>query len=290
MAKTIGNPGSWLAQIFAGAGHHVSESAASLGGRGAEAGEIAVREITMDDLREALRRGAEDFAAFRTDVLMLCLIYPFAGLCLAWLAFSGGQIALVFPLVAGFALIGPVAAVGFYELSRRREAGQKASWGDAFGFLSGPSLGPILVLGAYLFALFVTWMIAAWWIWRLTLGPEPPASAAAFTSDVLTTGAGWAMIVVGIGVGALFAASVLAMSLVAFPLLVDRHVGLPAAVATSVEVARKNPRTVAAWGAIVAASLAIGAIPALLGLVVVLPVLGHATWHLYRRAVAPPRG
>jgi len=289
MAKTIGNPGSWLAQVFAGAGHHVSESTASLGGHGTEAGEIVVREITLDDLRDALRRGAADFAAFRTDVLMLCLIYPFAGLCLAWIAFSGGQIALIFPLAAGFALIGPVAAVGFYELSRRREAGQKASWGDAFGFLSSPSLGPILVLGVYLFAVFVAWMIVAWWIWRLTLGPEPPVSVAGFAGDVLTTGAGWAMIVLGIGAGFLFAAAVLAMSVVAFPLLLDRNVGLPAAVATSVEVARKNPRTVAAWGAIVAASLALGAIPALLGLVVVLPVLGHATWHLYRRAVEPQR-
>jgi uncharacterized membrane protein len=108
------------------------------------------------------RRGAEDFAAIRTDVSMLCLVYPFAGLLLAWLAFSGGLIALVFPLVAGFALVGPVAAMGLCELSRRREAGQKANWGDAFGFLSRPSLAPILVLGAYLVALFVAWMIVTW--------------------------------------------------------------------------------------------------------------------------------
>jgi uncharacterized membrane protein len=289
MAKTIGNPASWLAQAFAGAGHHISENAASLGGHGAETGAIAVREIELGDLRQALRRGVEDFAAFRTDVLMICLIYPFVGLCLAAIAFNGGHLALIFPLVAGFALIGPVAGVGFYELSRRREAGQEAGWGDAFAVLSGPSLGPILVLGAYLFALFVAWMIVAWWIWRLTLGPELPASLAGFADQVLTTPDGWAMIVVGIGAGFLFAASVLAMSLVAFPLLVDRDVGLPAAVATSLAVARKNPRTVAAWGAIVAVSLVIGAIPALLGLVVVLPVLGHATWHLYRRVVEPPR-
>lgn len=288
MAKTIGNPASWVAQAFAGAGRHLGENAAALGG--ADTGAVELREITLGDLREALRRGAEDFAAFRTDVLALCLIYPFVGLALVWLSFSANQLPLIFPLAAGFALIGPLAAVGFYELSRRREKGQPAGWGDAFGFLSGPALGPVLVLGGYLLSLFVAWLVIAHWIWRLTLGPEPPESVAAFLGDVFFTPAGWAMIVIGCGVGFVLAAAVLAMSLVSFPMLIDRNVGVPVAVATSLAVARKNPRTVAAWGLIVAAALVAGSIPALLGLAIVLPLFGHATWHLYRRAVAPPGG
>lgn len=288
MAKTIGNPASWVAQAFAGTGRHLSENAAALGGT--DTGAVELREITLGDLREALRRGAEDFAAFRTDVLAICLIYPFVGLALVWLSFSTKQLPLIFPLVAGFALIGPLAAVGFYELSRRREKGLPAGWGDAFRFLSGPALGPVLVLGGYLLSLFVAWLVIAHWIWRLTLGPEPAVSVAAFLGDVFFTPAGWAMIVIGCGVGFVLAAAVLAMSLVSFPMLIDRNVGIPVAVATSLAVARKNPRTVAAWGLIVAAALVAGSIPALLGLAIVLPLLGHATWHLYRRAVSPPGG
>lgn len=289
MARTIGNPGSWLVQGFAGAGRQLSENTAALGGHDRSSAPVQVREIGTEDLRAALRRGAEDFAVFRTDVLVLCIVYPFVGLSLAWLAWSGGQVALIFPLVAGFALIGPLAAVGFYEMSRRREAGLSAGWSDGFGALSGRVLAPVLALGFYLFAMFVAWMIVAWWIWRLTLGPEPPASVAAFAADVFTTGPGWAMMLIGIGVGFLFAVTVLATSVVAFPMILDRHVGLPEAVATSLAVTRRNPRTVLTWGAIIAVSLVLGALPALLGLVFALPILGHATWHLYRRAVGPAR-
>jgi uncharacterized membrane protein len=112
-------------------------------------------------------------------------------------------------------------------------------------------------------------------------------SVGAFVSDVLTTRAGWTMIVVGCGVGFLFAALVLTISVVSFPLLLDRDVGVEAAVATSARVVRTNPVAMAAWGLIVAAGLVVGSLPLLLGLVIVMPVLGHATWHLYRRVVRP---
>ena len=123
--------------------------------------------------------------------------------------------------------------------------------------------------------------VAAAIIW-----PEPPASVMAFVGDVFTTGAGWAIIVVGMGVGFLFALLVLAISVVSFPLLLDRDVGLGVAIWTSVRVALANPRAIALWGVIVAVGLALGSIPLFLGLIVVMPVLGHATWHLYRKVVA----
>ncbi len=286
MARTIGNPLSWIAQGLAGASQHVGSTAAALGG---DTGEVPqVRDITLDDIRDALRHGAEDFAALRSDVIFYCLLYPFIGLTLAWFAFNNDLIPLLFPLISGFALLGPIAAVGIYELSRRRETGLSAGWGDAFSVFSAPSFGAIVVLGGYLLALFVAWLVAAHWIWRLTMGPEPPTSPGQFALDVLTTPAGWAMVVLGVGVGFVFATAVLAISLVSFPLLIDRNVGVPVAVATSIRVARRNPRTVAAWGLLVAVSLALGAIPALLGLAIVLPLFGHATWHLYRRAVVAP--
>jgi uncharacterized membrane protein len=156
---------------------------------------------------------------------------------------------------------------------------------DAFGVLRSPSIGSIMLLGLMLLALFLIWLVVAQVIFLVTLGPQPPASAASFISDVFTTGAGWALIVVGIGVGFVFALLVLAVSVVSFPLLLDRNVGIGTAVSTSMRAVAANPGTMAVWGVIVAGGLVLGSLPLFLGLVVILPVLGHATWHLYRKVV-----
>jgi uncharacterized membrane protein len=256
--------------------------------RGSEASRHAVpavRRITTADLEDALRKGIDDFAAYRTDVIFLCLIYPIAGLALLWLSAGYNMVPLVFPLASGFALIGPVAAVGLYEMSRRRERGASVTWMDAFGVIQSPAFGAIFVLGLALLAIFVLWLYTANLIYQATLGPEAPVSAAAFVRDVFTTQAGLEMIVVGVGVGFLFAVLVLTISVVSFPLLLDRDVGLIAAVGTSIRAVAANPETMAIWGLIVAGGLVIGSIPAFLGLIVVVPVLGHATWHLYRKVV-----
>jgi len=245
----------------------------------------AVRRITAADLRDVLRRGFEDFGACRTDVVFLCLLYPILGLVLARMAWGYGMVPLLFPLVSGFALIAPFFAVGLYEMSRRREAGVAIGWADAFGVASSPALGSIVALGLVLAALFALWLGAAHIIWLLTLGPEPPVSLQAFMNDVLTTRAGWTMAIAGIAAGFVFALAVLVLSVVSFPLLLDRDVGVGTAISTSIEVVRRNPGPMALWGLIIAGSLVIGAIPLLLGLAIVFPVLGHATWHLYRKVL-----
>lgn len=284
MAETIGNPLSWSVDAVRGAGRHLGAVAESASSEDAAAPQV--QRIGYDDLRIALRRGVEDFAAFRSDVVFLCVIYPIIGAALVWLAYRGDLLPLLFPVVSGFALVGPVAAVGMYELSRRRERGEPSSWGDALAVAGSPSFGAILMLGLMLGLVFLVWILTAQGIYAITIGPEAPASLGAFARDVLTTGAGWAMIVLGVSVGFLFAAMVLATSVVSFPLLLDRRVGLPVAVATSIRVAAASPGPIAAWGLIVAVGLALGSAPLFLGLIFVLPVLGHATWHLYRRAVA----
>ena len=283
MVKTIGNPLSWTAQRLAGAAGHVSHSVEKIGGDHVD--QPQVQTLTMDDLRMALQKGLDDFAAARADVMFICLIYPVIGVILAAVGLNANLLPLLFPLAAGFVLLGPLAAVGLYEVSRRRENGEKVSWIAALGVVRADNFGAIVVLGLYHLALFVAWMVVAHWIYSLTLGPEPPNSVAGFLSDVLTTGAGWTMIIVGMGVGLVFALAVLAMSVVSFPLLLDRNVGIPTAVITSVEVCRRNPRVIGTWGLIIAAGLLAGSIPLFIGLIIFMPVLGHATWHLYRTAV-----
>ncbi len=285
MAKTIGNPLSWGAEAVGAIGRSLSQAAGGM--RGEVTAEPVVREITPADLRESLKLGLDDFLALRSDVIFLCLFYPLIGAALVFSAMNANLAPYIFPMASGFALLGPVLATGLYEMSKRREAGESVSFADAFAPFSAPNFGPILALGLYLLAVFLVWMVAAAIILRLTMGAGAAPTAAGFFSDVFTTGGGFALILVGTGVGAIFAAAVLALSVVSFPLLIDRNVGVPMAVRTSVEVTRRSPKTVALWGLIVAAGLAIGSAPLFLGLIVVVPVLGHATWHLFRRAVAP---
>ncbi len=285
MANTIGNPLSWGARVLGNAGKDIGAVTREIGGEGAAPPEV--RRIGVADLREALRLGLGDFTALRSDVLVAGLIYPIIGACLIWAAYHRSLLPLAFPLLSGFALIGPAAAVGLYEMSRRREAGQAAGWSDGFAVLGSPRFGAILLLALAHFVVFILWILTAHGIFVVTMGPEAPATATAFVTEVLTTPGGWAMIALGIPVGFVFAALVLAASVVSFPLLIDRAVGLPVAVVTSFRVARENPGTIALWGLIVAGLLAAGSAIFLLGLAVTMPVLGHATWHLYRRAVAP---
>ena len=286
---TIRNPVEWGVDQFKHAAL-AFESAGRVGRRTREnlhSPAPAIRRITIADLGSILAKGYKDFAAFRVDVVFLCVIYPLVGLVLARLAFGYDLLPLLFPLASGFALVGPFAAIGINEMSRLREAGAAASWADAFGVVRSPSFGGIVVLGLLLMAIFLLWLVAAQTIYEVTLGPAPPASVSSFIDAVFTTDRGWVMILVGVGVGFLFALLVLAISVVSFPLLLDREVGVDTAVLTSIRALMVNPAPMAAWGLIVAGSLVIGSLPFLFGLIIVMPVLGHATWHLYRAVVAP---
>ena len=283
----VRNPLEWAWDHLKQTGHAVEATAHTMEGawEDREAAPPTVRRIGAADVGDALAKGFKDFGACRTDVIFLCLLYPIAGLVISRMAFDYGMVALIFPLVAGFALIAPLFGVGLYEMSRRRERGIETGWTDAFGVVRSPAIGSILVMGLLLLAIFSVWLFAANLLYTVTLGPDAPVSMAAFARDALTTPAGWTMIGVGMGVGFLFALAVLLISVVSFPLLLDRNVGVGTAIATSVRAVRANPGPMAMWGLIIAASLVIGAIPLLIGLAVVLPVLGHATWHLYRKVV-----
>ena len=194
MTGTIGNPGSWIVDEARIASRHVASAVNRLGSHDLEHEPMPeVRKISVEDLREVLQKGFEDFRECRTDVAFLCLLYPAIGLCLAWIAFDRDLLPLLFPAISGFALLGPVFGVGLYEMSRRREMGLDANWADAFGVMARPRFGAILALGVLFGGVFVAWLLTASGIYSVTMGPEPPVSLAAFLRDLFTTAGGWTM-------------------------------------------------------------------------------------------------
>jgi uncharacterized membrane protein len=250
--------------------------------------EIVIRAIDLHDLRVALSQGWDDFLDKRGDLLFIGLIYPMAILLAALYVSHASILPLIFPLVAGSVLLGPAVASGFYELARRRERHLDTRWRHFFDVIRSPSAFSLVGLTSMIFLLFVLWISAAWAIYSATIGAAGASRSGTvpeFLDALLGTSEGWLMIAVGNLVGLGFAVVVLAISVVSFPMLVDQPVGIGVAMRTSVRVALKNPVTVAVWGLLVVGLLVLGALPALVGLAVVFPVLGYATWHLYTRAV-----
>ncbi|MGN6472006.1 MAG: DUF2189 domain-containing protein [Rhizobiaceae bacterium] len=258
-----------------------------IAGAGERPVELGVRKIRYADLEEALRRGLDDFMSKPSHYVFLCLIYPLVGVVLAAWTSGNNALPMLFPLMSGFALIGPLAGVGLYEISRRRELGMDTSWQHALEVRHSPAIPSIVAMGVYLLCVFVLWLLAAKAIYVWQFGDRAPASVGAFLHELFTTRAGWMVIVFGNLAGFIFAVVVLATTVIAFPLLLDRDAGAYEAVTTSFRAVMVNPGQMAAWGLIVAVALVIGSIPIFAGLAVVVPILGHATWHLYRRLVEP---
>lgn len=270
-----------------------ASTTSSIGGEGRSTSSIArdrpaIRRIQVADLLQALRSGWDDFRAAPTQLIFLCVIYPVVGLIAAKAAFGYQVLPLLFPLASGFALIGPLAAIGVYELSRRRERGMDPSWLDAFAVLRSPQAVSIAGVALLMLGIFAVWMFAAAAIYSATVGRElaaGPETMGGFLHAVFQTRAGWALIALGNLAGLVFAGVVLTLTVVSLPMLIDRDAGVAVAIGTSVRAVRENPRVMAVWGLIVAASLLAGSALCFAGLAVALPVLGHATWHLYRRVV-----
>lgn len=246
-----------------------------------------IRQIGVSDVFDALRRGLDDFWDKPSHYVFLCLIYPIVGVFLITWTSGGNALQLIYPLMTGFALLGPVAAIGLYEISRRREQDLDTSWRHAFDVRKSPAMPAIVALGIMLVALFVAWMLTAQALYSYLYSEAVPASFSGFVTDVLTTQRGWTLIVLGNFIGFLFALVALSTTVVAFPLLLDRDVGAYAAVETSARAVIANPVPMLLWGLIVAVALVIGTLTLFVGLAVALPVLGHSTWHLYRKVVAP---
>jgi uncharacterized membrane protein len=246
---------------------------------------IPVRKITNEDLRLSLRQGYEDFGDLRGDLIFAGLIYTVIGLAAVVMTTSRPLMPFFFPVVAGIALLGPVAAVGFYELARRREKGQEVHWFNFVDVRKRPSVDDMGMVAGLLLLIFVAWLIAAGGLYALIFGWAPPTSIAGFLSTVFTTPRGWALIAAGALVGAVFGWLVLALSVASLPMLVDCDVSAAEAVSTSWRASHANKGRMIRWGMIVSALLVVGSIPLFVGLAFVLPWLGYSTWHLYTRLV-----
>ena len=260
-----------------------------------------VRKIGPSDLKDALAKGLADFSAKPSHLVFLGLIYPLVGIGLV----VGASPQLIFPLLSGFALIGPFAGIGLYEISRARELGLDTSWRHAFAVVRSHSIFPILSLGLLLAVIFACWLFTAQALYVSLLGPAPPQSFTQFITTIFDTPQGWKLIGFGTGIGFVFAVLALSLSVVSFPMLIDRPIDaeaidveiehpviaptidVPIAIQTSIKAVLMNPFTMALWGLIVAGSLAIGFLLMFAGLAVVVPVLAHSTWHLYRKVVEP---
>lgn len=237
------------------------------------------------DIPAACLAGWRDFLAKPSHNILLALIYPIAGIAIIWTV-SGAAPQLLWPLVSGFVLLGPVASIGLLEISRRRECGEQPQWRHVATVFSGPANGAALRIAITLIAIFGGWIASAQVIHRFTLGSAGPGEAGVLVERLFGTAQGWALLVVGNGMGFVFAVTVLAIGTFSIPLVLEGERSARRAMARSARVVIDNPYPMALFGAVVGSGLLAGAALLLVGLAVALPVFAHATWHLYRRAFA----
>ncbi|MBH1973619.1 MAG: DUF2189 domain-containing protein [Rhodobacteraceae bacterium] len=246
-----------------------------------------VLHMEFADLRASLAEGWADFRRAPLFGFAFAAVYVLGG----WVIYAAmtvkGQIWWTLPAAAGFPILGPFVACGVYEVSRRLEAGEPLVWGEIFGLIFKQKDRQIPSIAAVIVVFFLFWNFLAHMIFALFLGNATMTNISSSLA-VFTSGPGLTMLLVGTAVGAVFATLLFALTVVSLPMLLEREVDFVTAMLTSVAVVTESPVVLLSWGVLVAALLFAAMLPGFLGLLVVLPVLGHATWHLYRRAIAWP--
>lgn len=244
-----------------------------------------VRQVAAADVAEAVGQGLRDFQAMPLLGLMFGALYAAGGILIVLSLTAFGMVYLTYPLAAGFALIGPFVAIGLYEMSRRREKGEPVTLAAIWTTVrSRHEVGWMAFVTLFI---FIIWMYQVRLLIALILGINASfSSLQQFITVVLTTHEGLLFLAIGNAVGAALSLILFSLTLVSFPLLLDRDVDFVTAMVTSVRAVVMSPVPLIGWAAVIVVLLIVSSIPYFLGLLVTLPVLGHATWHLYRRIVA----
>lgn len=245
-----------------------------------------VQRVSFGDLADVLRLGWSDYVAAPMFGLFFSAIYVASGIVLAAAAIHFAAYWLLYPLVVGFALIGPFVAAGLYEVSRRREQRAALNWNEVLGVVWHQRRRELGWMAFVMLFVFWVWLYQARTIFAVFFGFQGFASIEGFLVAILTTTNGWLFLLVGHLVGAVIALALFSVTVVSCPLLLDRDVDFVTAMITSINAVFNSPIVMIFWGLFVILCVIISAIPGFLGLLISLPVLGHATWHLYRRAVA----
>jgi len=246
-----------------------------------------VRAVTVPEIVDSLAKGLRDFQSAPLYGLVLGAVYAVGGNIIVLCAFALGVSYLAYPLAAGFALIGPFIAVGLYEVSRRRENGEPLSWGVVLSTIWAQGRRELGWMAFVTVFIFVVWMYQVRLLIALMLGLKSFTSLQEFLTLVTTTPEGWIFLIIGHVTGAVLSLVLYSLTVVSFPLLLDRDVDCVTAMITSVRAVVASPGPMIGWAVVVVVLMVVACLPAFLGLLVVLPVLGHATWHLYRRIVVP---
>lgn len=246
---------------------------------------VVASDLNVGDLRAALSAGWEDFKAYPAFGLFFAAIYVVAGMFIYFALLVRGEIGWLVPAAAGFPLLAPFVAVGLYEVSRRRQAGLLMSWRAILGALRGRGDEQILSMGVILFVAFAFWLMVAHGVFAIFLAESGIGSE---SMALFQTSSGIMMLLVGGVIGALMALAFYAITVVSLPMLVDREIDFITAIIVSLATVRSNKFVLLTWAVVIAVTLFLAMIPLFLGLFIVLPVFGHATWHLYCRSVDPP--
>jgi uncharacterized membrane protein len=246
--------------------------------------QLEIRKIDVADVIECIEKGIRDFSRAPIYGMFFGGVYALGGLLIVWVAFSLGYYYLAYPLIMGFALFAPFGAAGTYEISRRLETGEPLSWSAVLGAVwnrAGKELGWLALVSLFT---FIIWLDIAVFLFLMFYGVDVPTLEQTFTR-IFTTTWGLTFLIVGNGLGAIIALIVFSFTAVSPPLLVDRDIDFVTAMSTSVRAVVANPRPMLAWAVVIGADLAISFVTLFVALLVIFPVLGHTTWHLYRKLI-----
>ena len=251
----------------------------------AVSGKVTIAALTVDDLKRALAQGWSDFRAAPMFGLFFGGVFAFGGLLIVQSLFVWDMSWMIYPVMIGFPLIGPFAATGLYEVSRRLASGQPLAWNEVLSVVRHQSGREMAWMAFVMLFIFWMWMYQVRLLIALFLGRLSFGTLDRFAEVVITTPEGIMFLLVGHIIGAVLSLVLFSVTVIAIPMLLERNVDFVTAMVTSVQTVFASPVVMLGWGVIVTLAVIAAMIPAFLGLLVVLPVLGHATWHIYKRAV-----